>query len=873
VRTAKRYVGGTLQLKGLSSTEAASRLRIFGPNLLVRGATRARLRELLRTLADPMAIMLAMVGAVYLAMGETRNGIVLLAALGPVLGVDVLLEARSHTALKKLAATVAPRAVVIRDLKETVVPTAEIVPGDVLIIREGDVLHADGIVRWAANLAIDESQLTGESEPQEKQPDQGPAGSQAPEASRFYAGSIVLAGHGFGEVAATGERTRYGNIARLVAEADAQPTPLQRKIARLARWLIGAAAIVSAAIFVLGLWKGRSPNQAFLYAITIAMSAVSEELLLVLSLFLTIGAWRLSRLGVLVRRLASVETLGSTTIICLDKTGTLTVGNFVLRLHLPLRDDVPIPALLEAAALACEPHAADSMERAIIGHCRKHRVDVDDLHSQWRLVHDYSFDIMGKHMSHVWVRSDSGKNGAPTACIVAKGALEGVLEHCVLSPAELGRAQTANAELAAQGMRVIAVAGRFVGDIATGGAAEAPRKPEMEAAGFTGVREQDERGLQLFGLLGFQDPLRSTVPAAVSECQSAGIRLKLITGDHALTAHAIAEAAGIIHEDAAIVTGDELDSMLPERFAEVARTSSIFARIRPEQKYGIVDALVRAGEVVAMTGDGINDAPALRRAHIGVAMGRRGTEVARAAAGLVLLEDDFGALVATVREGRRIFGNIQRAFRYLVAFKFSIVGLALFAPLLGLPVLLLPVDLVWLELIVHPVSALAFEGEQEPDNVMRHPPRDPAAPIIAWSAALRSALCGVFLTAGALSLYATHLYRGEAYARGIAMALVVSGSLILVWAEIAGEGRWWSTRLPRTARFWSVCASVAVGLPLFMNVRPFATLLGIRAISGSDWAIVGMLAVAAVGWRAFGLRPARGEPSTETSGRLEEGQC
>jgi P-type Ca2+ transporter type 2C len=846
LRAAGRILSRPSELQGLSTSEAKARLRAFGPNVLVRGTTGARLRELLATFADPMAIMLGAAAGVYLALGDQRDGIVLLIALVPVLGVDVLMEARSRRALQKLAAAVAAKARVVRDGNQIEVPTADIVPGDVLVFGEGDVLHADGIVRLAANLAMDESQLTGESEPQEKLPYEGPSESNVPSQSRFYAGSLVSAGHGFGEVTTTGERTRYGALARLVSEADTRPTALQRKTAHLVRWLVGVAAIVSAAIFILRLWEGTPPGAAFLYAITLAMSAVSEELVLVFSLFFSIGAWRLSKVGVLVRRLACVETLGSTTIICLDKTGTLTAGSFALQSHLPLGDGVANRALLEAAALACEPHPADSMERAILDHCRAHRVDVAELHSRWRLIHDYPFDVLGKHMSHVWARSDDGERHHRQACIVAKGALEGILEHCELAPAEMGQAQAANRELAEQGMRVLAVAGRLVSVASSA----TNREDKPLTYGFSGIREHDERGLRLYGLLGFRDPLRPEVPAAVAECQAAGIRLKLITGDHPLTAHAIAEAAGIIHDDAEIVTGDDLDRMPAERFREVARSSSIFARILPEQKYAIVDALMRAGEVVAMTGDGINDAPALRRADIGVAMGRRGTEVARAAADLVLLQDDFRALVATVREGRHLFENIQNAVRYLVAFKLTIVGLAFSVPLLGMPILLIPVDLVWLELIIHPVSALAFEGEPASHDVMRRAPRDPAAPIIPRRAAFRSVLSGILLAAAALALYATRLGRGQDYARGAAMALVVTGSLLLVWAEIAGERRWWKTPLPRTARFWSVCIAVGASLPVFMNVAPLAALLRVAPISISDWLIVGALAVAVVGWRA-----------------------
>jgi Ca2+-transporting ATPase len=646
-----------------------------------------------------------------------------------------------------------------------------------------------------------------------------------------YAGSRVIEGHGAVEVIATGERTRYGDLARLVAEVGRRPTPLERKTARMVRWMVGAAVAISALLFVLRVLGGASAGNAFLYAISLAMSAVGEEFILVLTMFLSLGAYRLSRHGVLVRRLASVETLGSTTVICLDKTGTLTAGEFVLAAHIPLGTGISEDALLEAAALACEPQAADTMERKILARCAEHGIDVDAIHSRWRLLHDYAFDPVGKHMSHVW----SGGEGVQR--IVAKGALEGVVEHCDLSPADLERAERANVEMAGQGMRVLAVAGR-----------------DVERGGFTGVRASDERGFRLFGLLGFRDPLRPAVPDAVAQCQRAGVKLKLITGDHALTAHAIAEAAGIEHSDDGIVTGAELDRADKESFDRLVGRCSIFARIRPEQKFAIVEALRRAGEVVAMTGDGINDAPALRRADIGVAMGQRGTEVARAAADIVLLEDDFSAMVATIREGRILLDNIQRAFLYLVGFKVMLVSLALLAPVFGLPLLLLPVNLVWLEMIVHPMSALAFEGEPALDDVMQRPPRPPSAPIVERPAVMRAAVSGALLTAVALALYAIRLGDGENYARSVAMVVAVVGSLFLVWAEYAGTRRWWRVRAPDQRRFWFVILAVAVSLPIFMLTPPIARLLMISPIAPADWGIAILGAAAAVSWRAFGRR-------------------
>jgi len=827
-------------LKGLSAAEARERLLKFGPNLLAGTQARPWLREVLLTIADPMVLMLTGAAVFYLILGNRADAAVLLVAAVPLLAVDVLLEARARRALRALASAVAPRARVVRDGEEVEVATAEIVPGDLIVLREGDLIFADGVIRSSANLAMDESQLSGEAEPQEKTA-AVPAETEG-ERQRFYAGSLVVSGHGYGEVTATGARTRYGGIARLVGETAAGATPLERRTRLMARNLLAVAIVASAGIFTLMMVRGRSPAAAFLYAITLAISAIPEEYPLVTALFLSLGAWRLSRAGVLVQRLASVETLGSTTVICLDKTGTLTRGRYELEQHGPFGPELSEGQLLEAAALACELNATDPIDQAILAHCTDHGVDVEGLHSQWRLAFDYPFEIIGKHMSHVWISAETGVSGEARGRIVAKGALEGILDHCTLAPGERERAEAANAEMADQGMRVIAVADKFADTGNDGG-------------DFSGVRNEDERGLRLCGLLGFRDPLRPEVRAAVAECQAAGVRLKLVTGDHALTAHAIAEAAGIIHEDDTILSGAELDEVSPARLAEVARRTNIFARVRPEQKYAIVDALVEAGEVVAMTGDGVNDAPALRRANIGVAMGQRGTEAARAAAAIVLLEDDLTALVTTISEGRRIFANIQRAFLFLAGFKAMVVSLALIAPALGLPVLLLVVQLVWLELVVHPVAALVFEDEPAPFATMRRPPRPTSAPLMALGPGLRSALTGLALAAGAFGLYASRIGLGADYARSAAMVVVIGGSLVMAWAELAGVRPWWKANLPQRARFWIVIAAVAASLPLCMEFAPLAALLHMCPIAPVDWGLAALIVAAATGWRAFGWRP------------------
>ncbi len=371
---------------------------------------------------------------------------------------------------------------------------------------------------------------------------------------------------------------------------------------------------------------------------------------------------------------------------------------------------------------------------------------------------------------------------------------------------------------------------------------------------LAGPREEDERGLRLYGLLGFRDPIRPEVPAAIAECRTAGIHVKIITGDHALTALAIAQDAGIAAGEEGAITGERLHELGPAEFSDIVDRCDVLARIRPEQKYAIVDSLVGRGEIVAMAGDGINDAPALRRASIGVAMGVRGTEVARGAADMVLLDDNLASVVEAVKEGRHIFDNIQSAFLYLLAFHVPIIGLALAVPLAGLPLLLMPVHLVWLELIVHPVSALIFEGEPPSPDLMRRPPRDPRRPLLPWTLILPSVLSGVVLTLASLLLYVWRQPAGEVAARSQALAVLVLGSLLLVWSERAKEQPWTRIPFPRQARFWAVYLPVAASLPILMESPALASVLRIAPLRPRDWAICLLLASSCVVWRAFGTR-------------------
>jgi len=814
---------------GLSNEEAARRLRHFGPNRLKAEDPHRRLKEILGTLADPMAVMLLLAAATYFLLGDNRDGFILLGALIPVLAVDVALEARSRDALKQLSETMAPKARVLRDGAEAEIPSEEVVPGDLLILKEGDRILADGVLRQCANFSADEAALTGESVPVSKKA--APEGPGEGPDSYFLAGSSVATGQALGEVLETGLRTRFGRIAQLVAEAQDEPTPLQKTTSRLVHRLVQVAVVVALGVLVLESARGLSFYQAFLSAVSLSIAAMPEEFPLVFTLFLSLGAFRLSRHGVLIKRMASVETLGSTTVICVDKTGTLTLGKFELDSHLPLAPWASEEAVLEASVLACELSPADPMEKAILDHTREHGVKVREVQERWQLVYDYDFDPVGKHMSHVWRKKEN-----PGAWrIVAKGALEGILEHCEVSGEEREAAERENERLASHGARILAVAGKD-GDF------------------FTGKREEDEKGLQFLGLLAFRDPLRPEVPEAVAVCQGAGIHIKIITGDHLLTAHAVADAAGIRHEPENLLNAPGFSQLPPEQFLEKAREGVVFARVQPEQKYAIVEALKRSGEVVAMTGDGINDAPALKKADIGIAMGLKGTEVARASADMVLLSDSFSAIVETVKEGRRIFANIQKSFLFLIAFHIPIVVLALLCPLLGLPLFYLPIHLVWLELIVHPVSALVFEAEPAAPDVMQRPPRPPLAPLLPGRLVGLSVLTGVLLTAAVLGFYVVRLPQGEAAARSAGLAVLILGILLITWSERAGDKPWWRVPFPTTRRFWMVWLWVAVSLPVILETPALASVFRVEPLPLRDWGWAAFGALASVSWRMLGFR-------------------
>jgi Ca2+-transporting ATPase len=798
---------------GLSASEAHRRLVTFGPNALVPETSSGGIRHVLvQVLTDPMSVLLVIAGTVYLALGDGVDALVTFVALLPIAAVTVVLELRGERALASLRRLAAPTALVIRDGKEQHVPALDVVPGDMLVVREGDVIAADARLVGGTELVVDESTLTGESLPVTK--------TSAAGDGDLYAGTTVLAGRATANVLTTGRATRYGAIGQLVASADQPQTPLQSLIRRLVVQLSIVAAVFCLAVVGLELWRGVDFASALIAGVSLAMAAIPEEFPMVFALYLGLGAWRLARDRALVRRLVGVETLGATSVICTDKTGTLTMGTIEVAAHWT-PPHVAEGDLLRAAVLASEPRPYDPLDQAIVRFALSHGIRVDELHAG-ELVRDHTFDTADRYLSHVW-RHDG------VLSVHAKGALEGIVGRGVTAGDVRAAALAANERFAEQGMRVIAVA-------------------SSTHVRERGARADDESQLALVGLVAFADPVRPGVADALAECRAAGVRVIVITGDHPVTAKAVAESLGLAH--VRVATGADLDVADEPALATLVSTVDIFARTRPEQKHRIVRALRVQGHVVAMTGDGTNDAPALREADIGIAMGRRGTDVARSAATLVLLDDNFATIVAAVRDGRRIFENLRRSFSYLIAFHAPLLVSALVVPIVGAPLLLLPIHLVWLELVVHPTASLVFEADAAADDLMRRPPRARETGLLDRGALAGLLARGLALTVGVLGLYLYELGSGASAeaARGVAVAGLIFGQVLLVLLERAGARPLWTVGLSgNRALVWILGATLG-SLVLVEYVGPLATLLHLAPPSPGAWLVALAVAIAATCW-------------------------
>jgi Ca2+-transporting ATPase len=731
---------------GLGDDEAKARFAVEGPNELAQADRRTVTRIALEVLREPMLVLLLGGGIVYLALGDVKESGILLAFACFSVVVTVFQEARTERVLAALRDLTSPRALVIRDGTRVRIAGREVVRGDLVVLGEGDRVPADARLLSAQDLQADESLLTGESVPVRKRasPD-APAAAARPGGDDLpfvYAGSLVVRGSGTAEVTATGPRSEIGRIGQSLGALETAAPHLQTQTRKLVRvFAIGGAAVSLLVVVLYGTLRGGWLDAA-LAGIAVGMSMLPEEFPVVLTVFMAMGAWRISQARVLTRRASAIEALGSATVLCVDKTGTLTENRMTIA-ELRLADGAsvavhtdrselpdPFRALVVAGMRASAPDPFDPMEKAFHALARPAGATPPG-----RPLKAYPLRPDCLAMTNVWV----GASEREPFEIAAKGAPEAIAGLCRLDADARARLKEAVDEMAAAGLRILGVA-------------------KATFAGTTLPETQQGFDFAFVGLVGLSDPLRASVPAAIRECRTAGIRVVMITGDYPATARAIARSAGLDADD--LVTGEQLATFSDADMALRVGKTTVFARIMPEQKLRIVEALKANGEVVAMTGDGVNDAPSLKAADIGVAMGGRGTDVAREASSIVLLDDDFGSIVATVRLGRRIYDNLRKAMSFIFAVHVPIAGLALLPLLFGLPILLGPMHIAFLEMVIDPVCSLVFEAEGEEDDVMNRRPRDPAeslfpATMIAWS--LVQGVLAFCLVAG---IFAVATYRG-----------------------------------------------------------------------------------------------------------------
>ena len=746
------HSGSQTPLEGLCEAQVQQRLAQDGPNELPASRRRSALRLMCDVAFEPMFLLLVACGALYMVLGDVQEALMLLGFVFVVMSISFVQQRRSERSLNALRDLSSPRAKVLREGKECSVPARDLVVGDVVMLAEGDRVPADLLLTTCANLSIDESLLTGESMPVSKlvAPQSHTLGDPAPPLmdaalAQAFSGTLVTCGTAQGRVTATGERSALGRIGQSLADIEVEPTPTQQQTRRVVkRVAVIGLALAAALAIAFGLLRGDWLH-GMLAGLTLAMAILPEELPVVLTLFLGLGAWRLAREKVLARSIPAIELLGATTVLCVDKTGTLTANRMTVRRlwseeaeyevardgtdgGTPLQE--ALHGVLEYAVLASHRHAFDPMESAIGETGQSLLALTEHLHADWTLIDDYPLSPQMLAMSRVWQSPNQRER-----LIAAKGAPEAIVDLCHMDPVRSARIAAQVLAMAADGLRVLGVAqATFAAEVLPG--------------------LQHDFDFRFLGLVGLEDPIRPDVPQAIAECRAAGIRVVMMTGDHPATAMSVARQAGL-GTDAPVITGTELSTLNDSELAARLITTQIFCRVQPEQKLRLVRAFRAQGDVVAMTGDGVNDAPALKAADIGVAMGARGTEVAREAAALVLLNDDFESLVTAVRYGRRIFANLRKAIVFVVAVHVPIVGLSMLPVLFGWPMVLMPAHILFLQLIIDPACSVVFEAEPLEPDAMKAPPRRKEQQLFDRAVMMRGLCQGIGLLILLLATYAS----------------------------------------------------------------------------------------------------------------------
>ncbi len=836
---------------GLTEAQAKLRLAAEGPNVLPGAdekSTTAIVREVLK---QPMFLMLLTAGAIYFALGDRAEAVFLLAFVFAVIGITIVQERRTQRALDVLRDLSAPRALVIRDGVEARIAGRDVVRGDLIVLHPGDRVPADGRL-LDGRLALDESLLTGESVPVTKFPGLGNAEPVADAelpggegATCVLASTVVTQGVGVALVYATGRNTAVGRVGEALAATHEAPSALQADSNALVRTLgIGAMALACAQVLLMWLWDGRPVLPSLLSGIALAMSILPEEIPVIITVFLALGAWRISRDQVLTRRVSAVEALGTITVLAVDKTGTLTQNRMAvaqiattdLRFTPDGATNMPqgLHPLVEFAMRATPTDPFDPMEKAIQEFGRRWLVGSEHARDERQPQFEYplSADILA--MTRVYPGEESAKY-----LLASKGAPESVLDLCHLPPTRCDSIRRQVDAMAARGLRVIAVAAgtweRPPGSRRT----SSPQWPES----------QHDFDFEFLGLIGLNDPPRPEVAGAIAQCRRAGVRLIMMTGDYPVTALAISRQVGL-SERPDIITGTDIDALDDAALRTRLRGVDVCARLQPEHKLRLVLALRADKQVVAMTGDGVNDAPALKAADVGIAMGQRGTDVAREAAALVLLDDSFARIVAAIAQGRRIFDNIGKATRFTFAVHMPIIALTLLPALLDWPALLLPVQIVLLELLIDPACSVVFEAQPEETDNMNRRPRAPGSSPFARGNVLEGVAQGTGVAAILVIGYAALRSAGvvqELDRTSIFISLIVSVMLLTV-ANRSRSARLASCFDARNPWIWRMAIAVVLMLVAAILVDPLRRILGLAIPDVSGIAVAIVMSILVLAW-------------------------
>ncbi len=795
----------TDKFNGLTQQEAQDRLLREGYNELHGSNSRNFYTIMLGVIKEPMFLLLVACGALYMILGDTEEGIMLLSFVFVVMGIEFYQERKSEKALEALKDMASPRALVIREGQEIRIPGREVVCDDIIVLQEGDRIPADATILKCVSLLVDESLLTGESVPVRKHEYEGeridlqPGGDDLP---FVYSGSLVVQGNGLARVTSIGMGTQIGKIGKALEEVNETPTKLKAEISKLVKLFTIIGGILCASVVIVYTLTRGDLLQGFLAGITLAMAMLPEEFPVVLTIFMAIGAWRISRRNVLTRKPSAIETLGSATVLCTDKTGTLTENKMVVtQLYnksdfWTAKDKTEFPEeyhdIIEYAILSSQTNPFDPMEKAINKLGVDYLANTEHIHTSWEMVKEYPLSREMLAMSRAFKNRENENR-----VIAAKGAPEAIFDLCHLSKEQITDYASATQQMAAAGLRVLGVAKAYItGNVLPSG--------------------QHDFDFEFVGLIGLSDPIRRQVPDAVHKCHQAGIRVIMITGDYPVTAQNIAREIGLTHYNNCI-TGQELAEMSEEELQSRIKYTDVFARVIPEQKLKIVNALKKNGDIVAMTGDGVNDAPALKAANIGIAMGEKGTDVAREASALVLMDDNFGSIVGAIEMGRRIFDNLQKALGYIFAIHMPIAGLSLIPVLFAdFPLVLWPVHVVFMELIIDPACSVIFEAESAEKGVMTRPPRSVNEPFFGSGKLFVGCFQGFWILIAMLAVYFITLALGYPTAEVrtmIFVALITANIFTILTNRSWTESIITILRTPNSTVKW-----VAGGATLFITL-------------------------------------------------------